>query len=231
MAGTNDLSKRDVTPEVLIKELNDSITVIKRLSNVGQIFLCKIPQRFEHHNINTKVCLFNELLVERFLNTEDFLMVVDTVQPEIKFYYEDGLHLSNLGNFVALYYPNCIRFLLLQATNLVSVPDKIVKHLFEVAVVLNNMVEVILNRHMGHRAHLKLGVGMYNTLKQLFYISNRQSIALISKLFLNIVCLKNSLGYLKLLLTALTIHAVSANDNPPILSGERAHGGVALICD
>ena len=29
MAGTNDLSKRDVTPEVLIKELDDSITVIK----------------------------------------------------------------------------------------------------------------------------------------------------------------------------------------------------------
>ena len=231
MAGTNDLSKRDVTPEVLIKELNDSITVIKRLSNVEQIFLCETSQRFEHHNINTKVCLFNELLVERFLITEDFLMVVDTVQTEIKFYYEDGLHLSNLGNFVALYNPNCIRFLLLQATNLVSVPDKIVKHLFEVAVVLNNMVEVILNRHMGHRAHLKLGVGMYNTLKQLFYISNRQSIVLISKLFLNIVCLKNSLGYLKLLLTALTIHGVSANDNPPIVSGERAHGGVALICD
>ena len=97
MAGTNDLSERDVTPEVLIKELDDSITVIKRFSNVGQIFLCKIPQRFDHHNINTKVCLLNELLVERFLDTEDFLTVVDTVQPEIKFYYEDGLHLSNLG--------------------------------------------------------------------------------------------------------------------------------------
>ena len=97
MAGTNDLSKRDVTPEVLIKELDDSITVIKRFSNVEQIFLCKIPQRFDHHNINTKVCLSNELLVERFLDTEDFLTVVDTVQPEIKFYYEDGLHFSNLG--------------------------------------------------------------------------------------------------------------------------------------
>ena len=73
---------------------------------------------------------------------------------------------------MALYYLDCIRFLLLQATNLVSVPDKIVKHLFEVAVVLNNIVEVIINRHMGHTAHLKLGVGMYNILKQLFYISN-----------------------------------------------------------
>ena len=41
--------------------------------------------------------VFNELLVERFLDTEDSLTVVDTVQPEIKFYHEDGLHLSNSG--------------------------------------------------------------------------------------------------------------------------------------
>ena len=54
-----------------------------------------------------------------------------------------------------------------------SVPDKIAKHLFEVAVVLNNIVEVILNRHMELTAHLKLGAGMYNILKQLFYISSR----------------------------------------------------------
>ena len=127
------------------------------LPNVGQIFLCKIPQIFDHHNINTKVCLFNELLAERFLDTEDFLTVVDTVQPEIKFYYEDGLHLSNLG-ISKLCGTNYIRFLLLQATNLVSVPDKIVKHLFEAAVVLNNsMVEVILNRHMGAHSSLKTG--------------------------------------------------------------------------
>ena len=97
MAGTDYLSKRDVTPEDLIKELHDLIIVIKRFSNVGQIFLCEIPQRFDHHNINTKASLFNELLAESFLDAEIFLTVVDTVQPYIKFYYEDGLHLSNLG--------------------------------------------------------------------------------------------------------------------------------------
>ena len=97
VASTNDLSKRDVTPEDVIKELDDSITVIKRFSNVGQIFLCKIPQRFDHNNINTNICLFNELLAERFLDTENLLMVVDTFQPELNIYYEDGLHLSNLG--------------------------------------------------------------------------------------------------------------------------------------
>ena len=78
-----------------MKELDDSITELKRFSNVVQIILCKIPPRFDHHSINTQVCLFNELLVERFLDTQDFLTVVDTVQPEIKFYHQDGLHLSN----------------------------------------------------------------------------------------------------------------------------------------
>ena len=57
LAGTKDLSKHDITPEDLIKQLDDSITVIKRFSNVGQIFLCKIPQRFDHHNVNTKASL------------------------------------------------------------------------------------------------------------------------------------------------------------------------------
>ena len=97
LAGTKDLSKRDVSLEDLMKEVDGSITKLKQFLNVGQIFLCKIPPRFDHHNINMKVCLFDELLAEHFLDTEDFLMVVDTVQPEIKFYYEDGLHLSNLS--------------------------------------------------------------------------------------------------------------------------------------
>ena len=51
---------------------------------LDRYFCARYLQRFDHHNINTKVCLFNELLTERFVDTEDFLTVVDTVQPEIK---------------------------------------------------------------------------------------------------------------------------------------------------
>ena len=43
------------------------------------------------------VVRFNELLHERFSDTEEFLTVVDTIPPEFKFYYEDGLHFSNVG--------------------------------------------------------------------------------------------------------------------------------------
>ena len=30
-------------------------------------------------------------------NTEEFLTVVDSIPPEFNFYYEDGLHFSNVG--------------------------------------------------------------------------------------------------------------------------------------
>ena len=30
-------------------------------------------------------------------NTERFLTIVDTIPPEFKFYYEDGLHFGNVG--------------------------------------------------------------------------------------------------------------------------------------
>ena len=44
LAGTNDLSKRNVSPEDLMKELDDSITKLKRFSNVGHIFYVRYHQ-------------------------------------------------------------------------------------------------------------------------------------------------------------------------------------------
>ena len=97
LAGTNDLSSRIASPELLIKTLDDQITELKGFNNLGHIFLCKIPHRFDSHVVNAKVVRFNELLHERFSDTEEFLTVVDTIPPEFKFYYEDGLHFSNVG--------------------------------------------------------------------------------------------------------------------------------------
>ena len=97
LAGTNDLSSRNASPELLIKTLDDQITELKGFNNLGHIFLCKIPHRFDSHVVNAKVVRFNELLHERFSDTEEFLTVVDTIPPEFKFYYEDGLHFSNVG--------------------------------------------------------------------------------------------------------------------------------------
>ena len=89
LASTNDLTSRNANPELLIKILDDQITELKRFNNLGHIFLCKIPHRFDSHVVNSKVVRFNELLHERFSDTEEFLTVVHTIPPEFTFYYED----------------------------------------------------------------------------------------------------------------------------------------------
>ena len=73
LVGTNDLSNRSVNPAELIDSLDDSLSELKRFSNVREIFFCKIPPRFVYHHINNKVARFNELLIERFNATEEFL--------------------------------------------------------------------------------------------------------------------------------------------------------------
>ena len=97
-----------------------------------------------------KDCFFNKLLVERFLDTEDFLTVVDTIQPEIKFYYQDGLRLSNLGIaklcgiiLSKLYKvaPGSHRFCVRTKQNRNA-------SVVGIAIIKNN-VELVINRHMG----------------------------------------------------------------------------------
>ena len=97
MAGTNDLSNRKVSPEDLIKSTDEYITQIKGFSNVGKIFICKMPPRCDFHAVNLKVSEYNSLLVERFDKTEEFLEVIDTIKPEIRYFHHDGLHKSNVG--------------------------------------------------------------------------------------------------------------------------------------
>ena len=97
LAGTNDLSNRSVSPEDLIDKLDEYISELKGFSNLGHIFLCQIPNRFDIHAVNPKVLRFNELLSERYSDAEDFLPVISSIPPEFRYYNEDGLHLSNVG--------------------------------------------------------------------------------------------------------------------------------------
>ena len=97
LAGTNDLSKREVKPEDLIENLDKSLTELIRFQNVNEIFLCKIPPRCNYVSINTKVKLYNQLLFERFYATEEFITVIESIPKEIRFFYQDGLHISDLG--------------------------------------------------------------------------------------------------------------------------------------
>ena len=101
LAGTNDLANCKTSPGELIEELDKQIAELKGFNggfnNFGHIFLCKIPHRFDFRVVNSKVVKFNELLLERFSDTEEFITVINTIPPEFKFYYEDGLHFSNVG--------------------------------------------------------------------------------------------------------------------------------------
>ena len=97
LAGTNDLSNRSVSPEDLIDKLDEYTSELKGFFNRGHIFICQIPNRFDFQAVNSKVLRFNELLSERYSDTEDFLTVISSIPPEFSYYYEDGLHLSNVG--------------------------------------------------------------------------------------------------------------------------------------
>ena len=97
LAGTNDLSSRNTTAEDLIKRIDDSIRHLTSFSNIGQIFLCKIPPRLHFKNINSKVLDFNKLLAERFDTTEESVHVIETIKPEPSLYHTDNLHLNYRG--------------------------------------------------------------------------------------------------------------------------------------
>ena len=97
LADTNDLASRHVSPENLIKKLDESINELTEFHNLHHIFLCQLPPRFDFHNINAKVTCFNELLIERFADTEEFVTVLDAVPAEFKYYHHDRLHLSDVG--------------------------------------------------------------------------------------------------------------------------------------
>ena len=106
VAGTNGLASHHVSPEELIKKLDESINELTEFNNLHHIFLCQLPPRFEVHN--AKVTCFNELLMERFADTEEFVTVLDAVPAEFKYYHHDvgltkqcSIILSNLYRTLA----------------------------------------------------------------------------------------------------------------------------------
>ena len=80
-----------------INDLDSTLTDLTSFSNIQHVFICKIPPRLDLHNINNKVSEFNSLLSERFSDTEEHISVVDTILPEFRCSYVDGLHFSHFG--------------------------------------------------------------------------------------------------------------------------------------
>ena len=97
LAGTNDLSYKHSCPKDLINDLDSALTDLTHFSNVQHVFIFKIPPRLDFHNINNKVSEFNSLLSERFSDTEEHISVADTILPEFRYCYVDGLQFSHFG--------------------------------------------------------------------------------------------------------------------------------------
>ena len=96
LVGTNDLNRRNVTPQSLINQHVNHIAVLREFCNVKYIFVCKISPRCDRHVINSKVSEYNELLDQHFSN-QDNLTVLPTTPLEASLLYKDNLHLSKKG--------------------------------------------------------------------------------------------------------------------------------------
>ena len=95
LGGTNDLRKRHVTLESLLDVLAASITKIRTVFG-GKLFVCKIPPRLDFAFVDSKISRFNELIGLSFGNTDSNLVIIETIDREMKFFSKDGLHLNKL---------------------------------------------------------------------------------------------------------------------------------------
>ena len=96
LTGTNDLCKNQLTPEILCDKTIEEINNLRSFSNIGHIFLCKVPPRSDLHHINLKVSSYNNLVSQKLKELVN-VSITDTVPLELKLFYKDGLHFSNLG--------------------------------------------------------------------------------------------------------------------------------------
>ena len=102
LAGTNDLSRHQRTPHILLDELIDFINKLKMIENIKTLFLCKLPPRSDHPVINRKVSEYDDLLSQHFAEYES-VIVINTVPLEHDLFLSDtgltklcGIILSNL---------------------------------------------------------------------------------------------------------------------------------------
>ena len=99
MAGTNNLRNKKVTPESLFETLCNSIDKIRTVYD-GKLFLCKIPPRLDLAFVDSKIARYNDLLsLDLKLSN---VLLIETIDRELKFFNRDGLHLNKRKGCVAL---------------------------------------------------------------------------------------------------------------------------------
>ena len=99
MAGTNNLRNKKVTPESLFETLCNSIDKIRTVYD-SKLFICKIPPRLDLAFVDSKIARYNDL-ISLGLKLSNVLLI-ETIDRELKFFSRDGLHLNKRKGCVAL---------------------------------------------------------------------------------------------------------------------------------
>ena len=99
MASTNNLRNKKVTPESLFETLCNSIDKMRTVYD-GKLFICKIPPRFDLAFMDSKIVHYNNLLSLGLKLSK--VLLIKTINRELKFFNCDGLHLNKQKGCVAL---------------------------------------------------------------------------------------------------------------------------------
>ena len=83
LPGTNDLRKNQVTPEFLCEKTFQEINYLRSFSNIGHIFLRKIPPRSDLHRVNLKVSSYNNLVSQKLKEPEN-VSIIETLPLGVK---------------------------------------------------------------------------------------------------------------------------------------------------
>ena len=205
-----------------LDELINSVNELQKFKNIKTLFLCKLlPPRSDHAVINRKVSDYNDLMSQHFADNE-YRIVIDTVSLERDLFYKDGLHLSD--------------------TSLTKLCGIILSSLFKK-----------FAPHLRRRSRSTSGADgstRFNDVDQSDDVSgslmlgclNLQYYRAVQSYFKSIFdcfdvvgisehsLFQEQLDLIKAVIgNTYNCHAASAFDNPAVVSGKIAHGGVALL--
>ena len=98
LAGTNNLSKKNCTPEDLLDIVLKSVEDLTENFS-GKVFICQVPPRIDLYNVDSKINRFNDLLSISELSKHKNVILVETIGREVRYFniyngHCDGLHLN-----------------------------------------------------------------------------------------------------------------------------------------
>ena len=96
LSGIDDLHKNQVTPEILCDKTFQEINNLRFFPTQAILFFARFPPRSDLHRVNLKVSSYNNLVSQKLKEMEN-VSIIETLPLELKLFYKDGLHLSNLG--------------------------------------------------------------------------------------------------------------------------------------